>query len=126
MKKLMMFVMAVTVVIALSACGGKEAAPASGSAAGAAGGSAQELKLEATNFQFDKTEYHVKKGQDIKVSLDNKQGMHAVEIKGLNVKLEGGKSQTFKADKEGTYEIVCTLPCGSGHINMKSKLIVEA
>jgi cytochrome c oxidase subunit 2 len=127
MKKIFVFVLAISVVIALSACGKKEEPKtAAGETASGGAQAAQELKLEATNYQFDKTEYRVKKGQDIKVVLDNKQGVHGVEIKGLNVKLDASKpSQTFKADKEGTYDIICSIPCGPGHINMKSKLIVE-
>ncbi|MDF2960104.1 MAG: cupredoxin [Paenibacillus sp.] len=131
MKKLIVLTLAVSLMFALSACGAKEkaAAPAAanGGAAGASTGASQDVKLVATNFKFDQAEYKVKKGQDIKVSLENKEGMHGVEIKGLNVKLDGNtKTATFKADKEGTYDIICSIPCGQGHISMKSKLIVEA
>ncbi|WP_028551097.1 cupredoxin domain-containing protein [Paenibacillus sp. UNC451MF] len=132
MKKLIVLAVAVCLVFALSACGKKEEAtapaPASNAASGTAStGASNDLKLVASNFKFDQAEYKVKKGQDITVTLENKEGMHGVEIKGLNVKLDGStKTKTFKADKEGTYDIICTVPCGSGHINMKSKLIVES
>ncbi|TDG00420.1 cupredoxin domain-containing protein [Paenibacillus piri] len=133
MKKSIVWALALCLVFALSACGKKEEAaapapaPSNGAATGAGSAASADLKLVASNFKFDQAEYKVKKGQDIKVSLENKEGMHGVEIKGLNVKLDGNtKSATFKAEKEGTYDIICTIPCGSGHINMKSKLIVES
>lgn len=131
MKKIIVLALAVSLIFALSACGKKEeAAPAStsnGAAAAAGSGASSELKLVASNYKFDQAEYKVKKGQDIKVTLENKEGLHGVEIKGLNVKLDGSNlTKTFKADKEGTYEIICSVPCGSGHINMKTKLVVEA
>ena len=132
MKKVIVLAVALCLVFALSACGKKEEAsapaPANSSTSGtAAAGASNELKLVASNFKFDQAEYKVKKGQDITVTLENKEGMHGVEIKGLNVKLDGStKTKTFKADKEGTYDIICSVPCGQGHINMKSKLIVES
>jgi cytochrome c oxidase subunit 2 len=131
MKKLIVLVMAASLVFALSACGKKEEAQApaasSNAAAGSSAAASNDLKLVASNFKFDQAEYKVKKGQDITVSLENKEGMHGVEIKGLKVKLDGNtKTATFKADKEGTYDIICTIPCGSGHATMKSKLIVES
>lgn len=131
MKKIIVLALAASLVFALSACGSKEAAnaPAANGAAPAAAGSggSSEVKLVATNFKFDEAEYKVKKGQDITFSLENKEGLHGIEIKGLNVSLNGQtKSKTIKVDKEGTYEIICSVPCGSGHATMKSKLIVEA
>lgn len=122
MKKAWLFLMSVSVALSLAACGkaDQKAEPASASA------DVKELKIQAVNFKFDQPEYHVKKGEEVKVTLENKQGLHGLEIKGLGVKLENNKlSQTFKADKPGTYDIVCTIPCGADHLNMKSKLIVE-
>ncbi|PZE20394.1 cupredoxin domain-containing protein [Paenibacillus xerothermodurans] len=127
MKKLMTLVLATSLAFAVSACGQKEtAAPANNSSAPAAAAS-NELKLTATNFKFDQAEYKVKKGEEIKVTLENKAGMHGIEIKGLGVKLDGNnKTGTFTANEEGTYDIICSIPCGQGHAAMKSKLIVEA
>ena len=31
----------------------------------------------------------------------------------------------FIADKKGTFTFSCSVPCGSGHLNMKGTLIVE-
>ena len=133
MKKTIVLAVAIALVIALSACGTKEqAAPAStppvgDSTAAAGGGAATDLKLVAKNFEFDQKEYKVKKGQTVNVSLENKEGIHGVEIKGLKVKLDNNaKTASFKADKEGSYDIICTVPCGAGHVNMKAKLVVEA
>ncbi|WNR42513.1 cupredoxin domain-containing protein [Paenibacillus roseipurpureus] len=85
-----------------------------------------QLKVAASNWQFDATDYKVKSGQPTKVSLSLKEGVHAIEIVGLGVKLDKDnptKEVTF--DKPGTYEIDCVLPCGEGHAKMKAKLVVE-
>lgn len=84
------------------------------------------LKFVATNYQFDKAEYTVKAGEKVKVSLQNKEGLHALEIVGLNVKLDNNtKTADVTFDKPGTYEVHCALPCGPGHADMKTKLIVQ-
>lgn len=122
MKKTWLLIMAGFLALSLAACGKAEqkAEPASASA------DVKELKIQATNWKFDQPEYRLKKGESVKFTLENKQGVHGLEIKGLNVKLEGSKlSQTVKVDKPGTYDIVCTIPCGQDHLNMKSKLVVE-
>ncbi|KPV56875.1 cytochrome C oxidase subunit II [Paenibacillus sp. A3] len=124
MKKWIVSVAAVGMIFALSACGAKETPKASEPASG--NPAAQQVKLVATNFQFDQKEYKVKKGEDVTFSLENKQGMHAVQISGVNVGLDNNnKTKTVKIDKAGTYDIVCSLPCGQGHATMKSTLIVE-
>ncbi|MCM3268206.1 cupredoxin domain-containing protein [Paenibacillus elgii] len=123
MKKWIVSVAAVGMIFALSACGAKETPKAEQANSNPA---AQQVKLVATNFQFDQKEYKVKKGEDVTFSLENKQGMHAVQISGVNVGLDNNnKTKTVKIDKAGTYDIVCSLPCGQGHATMKSTLVVE-
>jgi cytochrome c oxidase subunit 2 len=139
LKKLIVMALSICLVFALSACGTKEAAqPAATNGAAPstsaptaatpapASSSAQQLKLTATNFKFDQAEYKVKKDQDVVITLDSKEGMHGVGIDAFKVKLDGTtKTATFKPDKAGTYDIICVVPCGPGHMTMKSKLIVE-
>lgn len=84
------------------------------------------MKFVATNYKFDQAEYKVKAGEKVTVSLLNKEGLHAMEVVGTSVKLDNNtKSMEFTFDKPGEYEVHCTLPCGPGHADMKTKLIVE-
>ena len=84
------------------------------------------LKFVASNYHFGEAEYTVKAGEKVTVSLQNKEGLHALEIVGTNVKLDNNtKSMEYTFDKPGEYEVHCTLPCGPGHAEMKTKLIVQ-
>jgi cytochrome c oxidase subunit 2 len=84
------------------------------------------LKVTATNFQFDKPVYTVKKGETLKVTFTNGEGVHALEIVGYNVHLDQqNPSQEVTFDKAGEFEMHCVLMCGAGHANMKSKLVVQ-
>jgi cytochrome c oxidase subunit 2 len=85
-----------------------------------------ELRIVATDFQFDKQEYRVKVGETKTVTLVNKQGNHGVAFEGLDINLEGDElSKEVTFDKPGEYQLVCSVLCGPGHLEMASKLIVE-
>ncbi|UJF31199.1 cupredoxin domain-containing protein [Paenibacillus hexagrammi] len=94
----------------------------------AAASKGQQLKIIASNWQFDQKDYTIKSGEPTKVSLMLKEGVHAVHIKagGVEIKLDKeNPSQQVTFDAPGTYDIECVLPCGEGHANMKSKLVVQ-
>ncbi|WP_426449222.1 cupredoxin domain-containing protein [Paenibacillus sp. S-38] len=125
MKKIMTMAAAAGMLLVFSACGAKPAATPEAAPA-AASGSGQQVQLVATNYKFDKTEYKVKAGEEVTFSLQNKEGLHAVTINGLKVELSNQKkTATIKPDKPGSYDIICSQPCGPGHAMMTAKLIVE-
>ena len=121
-KWLAMFV-SVLIIAVLGACGGGS------SSKGAVDSNVtptQEITIKATNFEFDQKEYRVKKGEPLKINFVNEQGNHGIEIKGLNVNLNGAKNnQVIIPEQAGEYDIICNIMCGSGHAAMVSKLIVE-
>lgn len=122
MKKTLVYLLALIVVLVLAACAKKE--ESGGAAAPAAGPATGELKITATNWQFDKTEYKVKKGETLTVKLDSTEGAHGIKIDKIG-DVGTNKSKDITFDKAGTYDITCSIPCGSGHATMKAKLIVE-
>jgi cytochrome c oxidase subunit II len=85
-----------------------------------------DLVVTAKNFAFDQPEYHVKASKTLKVTLKIEEGMHGIYIPDLNVTMNEAGDTTIDASKPGTYEIVCSVPCGTGHLNMKAKLVVES
>jgi cytochrome c oxidase subunit 2 len=112
----------------LSACGAdsaQKAAPAGNQAASSGGSGTKEITITASNFQFDQTEIHVKKGDKIKLTFKNAAGAHGLEIPAYNVKLTKPDTVEFTADKAGTFDYDCAVLCGTGHDNMTGKLIVE-
>jgi cytochrome c oxidase subunit 2 len=88
-------------------------------------GQTKEIIVTAKNFEFDKKEIHVKKGDKVKLTLKNAQGAHGLEIPDYNVNLKHEGTTEFVADKAGTFDYNCSVMCGTGHDNMTGKLIVE-
>ena len=88
-------------------------------------GGVASLKIVASNYKFDKAEYTVTKGETLKVSISNAEGIHELEIPELGIKLDrNNPSAQVTFDKAGTFTVKCSLPCGTGHDTMVSKLIV--
>lgn len=84
------------------------------------------IKITATDFKFDKPEYKVKKGETWTLKFNNQQGLHAMEIEGLDIKLDkANSSKEVTFDKPGTYKLKCSIMCGVGHDTMVSTFIVE-
>ncbi len=117
----------------LAACGGNNGnnaanEPAAGNSGAANNGAAASnvVDITATNFKFDQEVYKVKAGE-VTFNLKNAEGVHGIKISNTDVKLDNNTtSQTVNLDNPGEYVIECSIPCGSGHIKMKSKLVVEA
>src|SRR5690606_519887 len=86
------------------------------------------LRIEAySDFTFDKPVYHVKQGEKIRLVLKNVSGIHGIEIAEFGILLEGGVlQQDVVFDQPGESDIICAVPCGIGHYEMVSKLVVEA
>jgi cytochrome c oxidase subunit 2 len=157
MKKIIVAIMALTVIFTIAACSKKESAAPSATptptasvkpstspaattpatttpaatpaattpAATPASGSAKELKITATNWKFDQAEYKVKAGETYKVTLNSTDGAHGLKATGIDLTVGTNKSVDFKFDKAGTYDIQCNIPCGTDHLKMKAKIVVE-
>jgi len=83
------------------------------------------VDIIATNWDFDQDEYIVTAGEEVKLTLTNDEGMHGIVIDGLDVKVDGDGETTFTATEPGEYSILCSIPCGQGHNDMVSTLIVQ-
>lgn len=119
MKKLFLFLMSIGLVTALAACGGGDDSADKGDG----GGGDNALAIEASNWKFDQTEYKVPAG-DVTINFKSTEGYHGLQINGTDVNLEGEGTKTVNL-KAGEYTIQCSVPCGEGHADMQSKLIVE-
>lgn len=89
----------------------------------------KEFDLEAYQFDFEPKTITVKKGDIVRLHVKSRDVPHGIYIKeyGINVPVtkEAAKKVEFIADKAGTFAILCSVYCGSGHQAMQGKLIVE-
>ena len=98
-------------------------------AASTQNGEFKEFKITARQFQFDPSTIEVSKGDKVRLIVTSMDVPHGIAISEYNIneRLEPGKPVTieFTADKAGTFTSFCSVFCGSGHSNMKGKLIVK-
>ncbi|GGK02053.1 hypothetical protein GCM10007063_25380 [Lentibacillus kapialis] len=128
MKKGLLTVLALGLVLFLAACGGSDNGN-SGDTGGANSDSSEttgnELNITASNFEFDQDKYTVTAGEEVSVSLANEEGRHGMAIDEFDVNIEGEGEATFTPEEPGEYTVYCSVPCGEGHADMQSTLVVE-
>jgi cytochrome c oxidase subunit 2 len=120
------------VILILSGCAQKDASvptqaasPTQAAAPSPAASGPKEIKVTAKNFEFEPGEVHVKKGDKVKITFENKEGAHGLSIPDYKIDLKQPSSAEFVADRAGTFSIVCSVLCGVGHAKMAGKLIVD-
>lgn len=103
--------------------------PQQGNAVSAQSGQIKEFKMTARQFQFEPSVIEVNKGDKVRLIVTSLDVPHGISIReyGINERLDVGKPVTieFTADKQGTFTAFCSVFCGSGHSNMKGKLVVK-
>ncbi|MDQ0257900.1 cytochrome c oxidase subunit 2 [Evansella vedderi] len=131
MKKLLTLLLATTLIFVLAACGNDEETESNATdeeevvADVEVEAGDKEFTITATNFDFNsEEELVVKKGDNVTIHIVNEEGVHGLEIPELNI--SGGVEETiqFEATEAGTFEILCSIPCGEGHDDMVINLVV--
>jgi len=74
----------------------------------------KEFTIDGSNFSFVPKEIKVSKGDTVKITFKDLDGMHNLVVDGYNVKtniIKGGTqdSITFLADKVGQFEYYCSV-----------------
>ena len=85
--------------------------------------SVKEIEIDAFQFGFSPDTVTVKKGEKVKLIINNLDIDHGIRIPDLNLK--GDNSIEFVADKVGEFNWYCNNMCGPGHSSMKGLLKVE-
>jgi cytochrome c oxidase subunit II len=124
LKKLAGVFTACLLFFILTACGAQED---SGQEDNSTAESSETVVIKAMNWQFDKEEYEAGAG-DVTVELKNEEGNHGIVIvgadNGSDLVISGSGSKTVTLEP-GEYEIQCNIPCGPGHEEMVSTLVVS-
>lgn len=89
----------------------------------------REFNVRTYNWGVDPGIMEVDAGDTVVLRVTSDDVDHGIGINEflINRRVQPGTPITieFLADKRGTFEIYCSVPCGEGHLTMKSKLIVK-
>jgi len=80
------------------------------------------FSVDAKKWQFTPYVIRVKKGQRVKIIINNTDTTHGISLPDFNV--SGNDSIEFTADKIGEFTFKCNTFCGDGHSAMQGKIIV--
>ena len=89
------------------------------------------IDVTASRFRFEPATISVTQGDSVRLRLHSADRSHAFAIKAFRVNAlipSGGDTVTveFVADQAGTFAFTCSEYCGTGHSDMKGKLVVLA
>jgi cytochrome c oxidase subunit 2 len=95
------------------------------------GGDVKTVDVTASRFRFEPATISVTQGDSVRLRLHSADRSHAFAIKAFRVKAlipKGGETVTveFVADQAGTFAFTCSEYCGTGHSEMKGRLVVRA
>jgi cytochrome c oxidase subunit 2 len=90
---------------------------------------AKTFEITASRFKFEPDVIEVQQGDLVRITIHSADTTHGFGIKELQVKSKipkGGApvNVEFQASKAGTFAFACTEYCGSGHRDMKGRLVV--
>src|SRR3989344_1497102 len=127
MRKILAVILVIAFLISACTTSGNNADNADVSDNAAA--EVSEFSIVAKNWEFDPAEITVNKGDTVRLlitSVDVDHGFAIPEF-GVSEKLSPGEEVTveFVADKTGEFTFFCNVFCGSGHQEMRGRLIVQ-
>ena len=87
----------------------------------------REIKITAKRFEFDKTEIQVKKGEKVKIVVENTDFPHGIIIPDLVDPSTQTDFNEFEipTDEAGEFFFYCATPCGAGHGTMTGKIVIS-
>lgn len=92
-------------------------------------GETKEFEIVATNWEFSPALIEVNKGDKVELHMQSTEGTHGIALLEFDVSetLREGEDihAEFIADKTGTFNFFCTVPCGRGHGGMRGLLVVK-
>ncbi len=92
-------------------------------------GEVKEFEIVATNWKFSPSLIEVNKGDKVELHLQSTEGTHGFALLEFDVSetLREGEDihVEFIADKIGTFNFFCMVPCGKGHSGMNGLLVVK-
>ncbi len=91
-------------------------------------GNVVEVSMIARNWEFEPETITVNRGDTVKLSIYSEDIDHGFALSeyGINEVVAPGETVIveFVADKAGTFNTFCSVPCGSGHGEMRGSLVV--
>lgn len=130
MKKTVVLASFLALMLVMTACGGNSGGSSANNNAGSDGSDNEmeadnTLDIEGKNFNFGETTFKVKAGEPVTINFKSTEGVHGLAIDEFDINISSKGTATFTPEKPGKYIIYCNIPCGNGHKDMKSTLIVE-
>ncbi len=117
------------VVFKISPCGSKNERKQEISAVGISTNSIKEINITAKQFSFSPNPIKLKLNERVKLKITSTDVIHGFSAPELNIDevISPGKETIidFTPSKKGTFTLLCSITCGTGHSGMRGNIIIE-
>lgn len=87
------------------------------------------VEIQASNWAFTPAMIAAKQGEKVRLKIVGESGVHGFAIPALGVNVQVNPGQTvmmdLPTDQAGAFDAKCSIPCGSGHRDMKATIVIE-
>ncbi len=88
-----------------------------------------ELDIEAYSWGFNQNLQKINRGDKVRLKLTSSDGTHGVTMPDFGVYSNpispgGEEIIEFIADKTGSFNFFCNMPCGQGHGMMQGSIVI--
>ena len=123
LKQMLFVLVALFLLVAITACGAANNDESDNNEA-VEEITGEQVILKASNWDFDQETYEVPAGE-VTITLENVEGNHGIAVEGTNTEVElNGEGSITTELEPGEYTVRCTIPCGAGHAEMVTTIIV--
>src|SRR3989344_4151128 len=90
---------------------------------------ARIIQVTSENWKFSPNVIMVKKGEKVQLQVTGVSGTHGFTVPGIGINVPVAPGQTVMidvpTDDVGAHNLFCSIPCGSGHKDMKGQIVIE-
>ncbi|MEW6207988.1 MAG: DUF5777 family beta-barrel protein [Acidobacteriota bacterium] len=90
----------------------------------------REIRVTMKRFEFNPKTITLRKGEKVKLTVVSEDVAHGLAISDFDIDIRVQAKQTksieFTPDKEGKFDVACSVFCGDGHPEMTGELIVTS
>lgn len=89
----------------------------------------RKINITAKQFSFTPNLIKLKVNEPVRLLVNSEDVTHGFTVPQLGIDriVEPGKETAieFTPDRKGTYSLLCSVQCGTGHTGMRASIIVE-
>lgn len=96
----------------------------------AAPSAARTIRVDVASWSFTPSRIEARRGEQVTIQLVGVSGTHGFSVPqlGINEPITAGQTKTITlpTSQAGTFDLLCSIPCGAGHLGMRGQIVIAS